>query len=147
MQQWHWALQCHLLYLARLQYISFWNLEDGSRRYMCHQIFVSVAPVSYSYILFVIKCHRPSYLQICNISDFEMWKWETDMHHTWNLYWKDSFLQYLPGMDFSPFIFLAYPKSPLKLSLEQCDPNFKNRPTVLQLCNEAEQSKLQHSFN
>ena len=108
--------------------------------------------VSYSYILFVIKFHRSSYLQICNISDLAMRKREIDMHHiffisTIHSVLKDSFLQYLPGMDFSPFIFLAYPKSPLKLSLEQCDPNFKNRLTVLQLCNEAEQSKLQHSFN
>jgi hypothetical protein len=118
-----------------------WMQETDMPSDFCfsNKISTSVALVSYSYILFVIRSHRPSYLQICNISDFEMWKWEIDAHHIFF-----SFLQYLPGMDFLPFVFLAYPKSPLKL---QSDPTFKNRRAVLQLCSEGEQSKLQHSFN
>ena len=100
--------------------------------------------VTHYHILFVNKSHRPSYLQICSTSDFEMWM-EIDIHHiffisTIHLCIERQFSS-IPSMH--GFLAFCFPT----LSLEQSDPTFKNRRAVLELCSEGEQSKLQHSFN
>jgi len=126
----------------------FHNLLVGlglgyAKPYPCSPLATPVS-VTHYHILFVNKSHRPSYLQICSTSDFEMWM-EIDIHHiffisTIHLCIERQFSS-IPSMH--GFLAFCFPT----LSLEQSDPTFKNRRAVLELCSEGEQSKLQHSFN